>query len=682
MDLLIVESPTKARTLSKFLPQKQYKILPTVGHIRDLPKSKIGIDVDNDFAIDYEIIRGKKKVVKELAAACATADRIFLATDPDREGEAISWHTLELLKKSKKTKIKDKPVKRVTFHEITQSAVEEALEHAHQINHHMVNAQQARRVVDRLVGYQVSPVLWKKVRRGLSAGRVQSVAVRLIVEKEREREAFPKEEYWDIPVDLNTQDKGFPSDDNPDLNVKLAKINGAKAQLPDIVAAETAMAELAVGEYTVAAITKKETRRSPSAPFTTSTMQQTASSKIGMAAKRTMSVAQKLYEKGLITYHRTDSVNLSHEAIDAVRGFISSKYGANYLPGKPKIYKTKSKSAQEAHEAIRPTDVSKTPESLDLPGGESSLYKLIWGRFVACQMTPAVFDKTELSITSVISDSDPASPSDPSNVYGLTASGLIQKFDGWMRATGTSGKDKILPELSEGQQLFLAQIWGNQRYTEPPTRYSEATLIKTLEELGIGRPSTYASIISTIQDRGYVSKEEDRLVPSVIGTTTNDFLVAQFPTEMDYQFTANMEDDLDEIANGDKEWKKVMSEFYTPFAKDIEKAEEADRVQIPTESTGQKCPKCGETEGGEVVIRTGRFGKFLSCSRYPDCDHTDRLVQKIDMACPDCGAEHGGEVIIKSTRRGKKFYGCSRYPDCKYASWTNPKEGQGSEQSQ
>lgn len=717
MDLLIVESPTKARTLGRFLPKKQYSVVASVGHVRDLPKSKLGVDVDKDFEPEYEISRGKTKVISEIKQLVKKADRVFLATDPDREGEAISWHIYEVLTEGKKNLLKGKDVRRVTFHEITQSAVEHALEDAHQINEDLVDAQQARRVVDRLVGYSLSPVLWKKVRRGLSAGRVQSVAVRLIVEKEREREAFKPVEFWDIysELDLVKGDAVFPKEKGRDsFLAKLEKRDGKKLEVGDEVTAWTVQRDLSVADYVVKSIAKKESLSRPSPPFTTSTMQQTAGQRFGYSAKRTMSLAQRLYEKGLITYHRTDAMNLSKEAVEAGRGFVASEYGDKYLPSKPNVYKTKAKVAQEAHEAIRPTDVYKKPGDMDLEGAEKKLYELIWKRFVACQMVPAVFDKTDIEIEA-----------DAERVkYSLGISGRVRKFDGYLRAYGGGKADDELPHVSEGGELGLMQVWGNQRFTEPPARFSEATLIKQLEQLGIGRPSTYAPTLSTIQDRNYVERVDGRLVPTVIGTATNDFLVKNFPTELDYEFTAHMENDLDEIANGDKQWKELVKNFYGKFANDIEEAEGAERVQVPTESTGEPCPDCAERKAyvesggkdlesfettyekeaaqktaekqkklveegkkkratkkkqepttatnGELVIRVGRFGKFLSCSEFPDCRYIGRYEEKIDMACPECGDVKEGQVIVKKTKRGRTFFGCNRYPECEWASWKKP----------
>lgn len=718
MDLLIVESPTKARTLSRFLPKSKYQVEATVGHVRDLPKSKLGVDVNNDFEPEWEIAKGKREVLKKIKDAGLKAERIFLATDPDREGEAISWHVLDVLKETPKFPIDKKEVRRVTFHEITQRAVEEALEHAHEVDVSLVNAQQARRVVDRLVGYTLSPVLWRKVRRGLSAGRVQSVAVRMIVEREREREAFKAVEFWDILCELKKSEKEGnvgvfdPQDDGKNsFLAKLESLNGKKMEIGDAKQADGVLVDLSQASYSVAKITKKETLRQAPPPFTTSTLQQNAGQKLGYSAKRTMSLAQRLYEQGLITYHRTDALNLAKEAIDMARTFIQSEYGDKYLPDQPKIYKTKAKVAQEAHEAIRPTEAKRTPEQSGLEGPELRLYKLIWQRFLGCQMVPAVFDKTTIDIDGSVDDESATQKL----VYGLKVEGLVRKFDGWLKVGGKSREDDELPDVAEKQNLGLLQVWGNQRFTDPPARYSEATLIKELERLGIGRPSTYAPTLSTIQDRQYVERIDGRLLPTAVGFATNDFLVKHFPTELDYQFTAKMEEDLDEVANGATSWVKVVKEFYQSFEKTVKKAGDAERAAVPTESTGELCPDCverkaqvaagGSLEGfltthekaelekqakkkvdgkkkkskyvdeptsatdGELVVRVGRFGKFLSCSRFPDCRYMGKYMEKIGMKCPKC---YDGDVITKTTKTRRTFWGCSRYPDCDWASWEKP----------
>ncbi len=649
MDLVIVESPTKARTLSRFLGS-EYDIQATMGHVRDLPKSQLGVDVEHDFAPEYVVVEGKTKNIDGLKKASKTAAQVFLATDPDREGEAIAYHVAELLKLKKHT--------RIVFHEITQGAIQEALKHSRDIDMDLVNAQQARRVLDRIVGYKLSPLLWRKVRIGLSAGRVQSVTVRLIVDKEREIEAFRSEEYWEIYCEVQSEKLKVQS-----FLVKLIQINNEKAEIKNKEQADKVVGELEKANYRVQSVEKKEVTKSPSPPFTTSTMTQAAARLYYWSAKRTMSIAQRLYEEGLITYHRTDSTNLALEAVRNVRGFIEKEYGKEYLPEKPRFYKTTSKVAQEAHEAVRPTDVkvtSSTQQVTSLGNDGKKLYELIWKRFVACQMSNSVYDETTINVS--------ASPA-----YTLQAKGQVMKFDGWRKVYGgppAGGGKEVepqLPDVEENESLQLLKIDPQQKFTQPPDRYTEATLIKTLEKLGIGRPSTYAPIISTIQTRAYVEKKEGKFYPTPVGVATNDFLVANFPDIVDYQFTARMEDDLDEVANGKIEWVPMMKEFWGPFEKKVETVgEKAKRVKIEVEETGEACPKCKE---GKQVIRVGRFGKFLSCSRFPDCDWKEQYLEKIGMKCPECKE---GDVITRKTRKGRQFFGCSRYPACKFASWKKP----------
>jgi DNA topoisomerase-1 len=700
MDLIIVESPTKARTLNKFL-SKTYQVEATVGHVRDLPKSKLGVNVDKDFKPDWEIVKGKDKVIKKISETGKSAKNILLATDPDREGEAIAWHVYQILKENKKISLSKKQVKRITFHEITKDAIEHAIKAGGKLNENLFDAQQARRVVDRLVGYKLSPVLWRKIRRGLSAGRVQSVAVRLIVEKEREREAFKPEEYWEIVTELNLKSEirnskqisASAKRNNKITTIRqfdnsffswLTKINNKPAEVKNETTAMQVMADLDIADYSVKSIIKKEARFRPSPPFTTSTLQQTAGNKFNWSAKNTMRVAQSLYEKGLITYHRTDSLNISEKAIVPARAFIKKEYGDKYLSESIRRYKTKAKVAQEAHEAIRPTNVTRMPGSNGLALAEKRLYQLIWQRFVATQMADAVYDRTKILIEAnvLIVKTKKISGVDDS-IYELITEGKVRKFDGWLKVFGKAAHDDELPSLEENQLLQLIEVTGGQRFTEPPVRYSEATLIKKLEELGIGRPSTYAPTIATIQDRGYVEKVENRLLPTSVGFTTNDFLVKYFSTELDYQFTAKMEGDLDCIARGECEWVPIVKDFYQSFGENVNKALEVDRVKVPTEKTGEKCPECsvkqesGELEisdVGEVVIRMGRFGKFLSCSRFPDCRYTARYLETIGIKCPECGEKDGGAVIVKkSIKRKRIFYGCSRWPGCKWVSWNDPR---------
>ena len=647
MKLVIVESPTKARTLSRFL-SKDYKIEASMGHVRDLPQKGGGlsIDVEHGFEPKYEVISTKKKKIAELKKLAEESEEIYLAPDPDREGEAIAYHVQYLLENSKGKGISGKSFKRVTFHEITKSAITEALSKPGVVDMNLVNAQQARRVLDRLVGYKLSPVLWKKVRRGLSAGRVQSLAVKLIVEREREREAFVPEEYWEVGVWLTTSGEK--------LFVQLVKIDGKKSKVTNTEQAATVVAELEKSEYRVSGVTTNQQSSSPNPPYTTSLLQRAASNVFGWSAKQTMSTAQALYEHGLITYHRTDSYNLATEAISAARAYIESNFGREYLPETPRYYKTKSKSAQEAHEAIRPTDVNTArADQAKLDSKHLKLYELIRNRFLQCQMADAKYDKTSVIVSA--------------GKYELVAEGKRVIFDGYLKL-GKQMEDVFLPVLQAGDALQLIKVLSEQKFTEPPSRYSEAGLIKELEKRGIGRPSTYASIITTIQSRNYVVKEQKSFVPTAIGLAVTDFLVANFETVMAYEFTANMEDKLDEIAEGKHEWVKVVGDFYTPFEKKVKEVEETgERVKVAVESTGEKCPECKE---GEVVIRTGRFGKFLSCSTYPECKYTKQHKEYAEgHKCPDCG----GAVVVKGSRRGK-FYGCENYPKCKWATWKLPKK--------
>ncbi len=640
MDLIIVESPTKAKTLGKFLG-KDYEVEATMGHIKDLPKSKLGIDVEHNFKPDYQEMPGKVDVIKMLRKVSKKATKIYLATDPDREGEAISEHVAEIVDAKKAV--------RIAFHEITKEAVEEAIATPRKIDENLVDAQIARRVLDRLVGYKLSPLLWRKVRRGLSAGRVQSVAVRLIVEKEAEIAKFKADEYWEIYCDLLTNSK------------KQFRVELIKTEVENKKKADEVVADLKKAEFGVIELKKREVSKNPYAPFTTSTMTQTAARFFGWSAKRTMRNAQGLYEEGHITYHRTDSTNIAAVAITKVRGFIQKEYGEKYLPSAPRIYKTKSKSAQEAHEAIRPTNIPSstiTIKKTKFSGDLEKLYGLIWKRFVSSQMANSIYDETTIDVKA--------------DAYLLRASGQIMKFDGWRKVLPLKQTDEgvvNLPEVTKGEKLTLIKIDPMQKFTLPPARFNEASLIKTLEKLGIGRPSTYAPIISTIQLRQYVEKSEGKFFPTSVGKAVTEFLMKNFSDVLDYQFTAEMEETLDKVAEGKKKWVTEIKNFYTPFEKKLESVtEKSERVKIETEKLGRKCPKCKE---GELVIRVGRFGKFISCSRFPECDYTEKFTQKIGMKCPDC---KNGEVIVKKTGKGRLFYGCSNYPECKYASWKNPKQ--------
>lgn len=624
MNLVIVESPTKAKTLTRFLGEG-FAVEATMGHVKDLPKSKLGVDLKKNFEPQYEIVPRRAETVEKLKMKYKKAKITYLATDPDREGEAIAEHVRQILNP------KSEILNRIVFHEITLEAVKEAIEHPRDIDENLVDAQIARRVLDRLVGYELSPLLWKKVRRGLSAGRVQSVTVRLIVEKEREIEKFKPDEYWEV----------------------FAKFEKFTAQLvaevKDKDRADKILAELKKAKYIVSDVRKRQVTKNPYPPFTTSTMTQAGSRIFGWSAKKTMSVAQGLYEEGLITYHRTDSLNLSSAAVEKARGFIGKEYGEKYLPEKPKFYKTSSKVAQEAHEAIRPTNV------VNIPNGKNKLYDLIWRRFVACQMAAAVYSETTIDVTA--------------GEYLLRASGQVMIFDGWRKLFSLDKEFVVLPEVEKGKVLNLEKVWGEQKFTLPPARYNEASLIKTLEKLGIGRPSTYAPIITTIQIRQYVEKKEGKFFATPVGVAVTDFLTKNFDDVVDYEFTAGMEDGLDKVANGEKKWNVEMKTFWGPFKKKVDEVtKNSKRVKIETEKLGKKCPECKE---GELVIRLGRFGKFISCSRFPDCKYTEKYLEKTGIKCPDCQI---GDVIIKKTSKGRRFFGCSRYPDCKFASWKSPKK--------
>lgn len=667
-NLVIVESPTKARTLSKFLG-KNYRIEASMGHIRDLPKAEIGVD-ENSFEPKYIVPRDKKKKVNELKKMAEGVETLYLATDPDREGEAIAWHLAYLLKEGKKGKGPDPILKRVEFHEITKDAINAAFEHPRDINLQLVDAQQARRVLDRLVGYKLSPLLWRKIKRGLSAGRVQSVALRLIVEREREIEAFKADEYWSVDVTLESRDKGQESR----FIAALVTINGNKAVINNEALAKEVVGKLEGSEYKIQAITKKEVKRTPAAPFTTSTLQQTSGNKLGMSAKKTMMIAQNLYEQGFITYMRTDSVTLSSQALGMTREYIGQVLGAEYLPAAPRVYKAKSKNAQEAHEAIRPTDLRTTAEKLNgdnFTRDHKRLYDLIFKRTVASQVNDAIFDQTTVDVAAVVA----------SDSFGLRATGSQLKFPGWLKVYGidieeieekpegeekSKAENQKIPDLQEGEPLDQKGISPLQHFTQPPPRYTEASLVKKLEELGIGRPSTYAPILSTIQDRFYVEKNERKFNPTSLGLTVNDFLMKHFPEVFDYQFTAQMEDSLDDISRGEKDWKETVGTYFKPLAAKLGTVEEsAERVQLEVEMVDKNCPECGK----QLMVRTGKFGKFLACSGFPECKHTERLEEKIDALCP----VDGGEVVVRKTRKGKTFFGCKNWPTCTYASWTKPK---------
>jgi DNA topoisomerase-1 len=684
MQLVVVESPTKAKKIGQYLGD-EYTVRASMGHIRDLPKSKLGVDIEANFEPSYVIPTKSRKTLTELKKLAKSADTIILATDPDREGEAIAWHLLEAFKeKNIATKSK-----RAVFHEITKEAVLDAMSHPGEINDALVDAQQARRVLDRLVGYQISPLLWKKIRAGLSAGRVQSVALRLIVEREREIAAFKPEEYWEIDLHFLTPGKD-------ELVARVIELAGEKFEPKKAEEVDALKAWVDKAQYVVRSVEKKERKRQAFAPFTTSTLQQAAATRLGYSSKQTMTLAQQLYEEGYITYHRTDSVNLSQQAVAMAREYIGKEFGKEYLPAKANTYKAKSKNAQEAHEAIRTTSVvPQMPKEGGLTEKHARLYDLIFRRFVASQMVPAVYDITTIEVEG----------KHGSEQLAARASGSIIKMMGWMKLF-PGGDDTILPAVEAKQVMEYQSMDAAQKFTQPPPRYNDASLVKELEKRGIGRPSTYASIIEVLVIRRYVQRENKAFIPTDIGMTVIDFLILHFPSIVDYDFTASLEDQLDEISRGEKEWVKVMKDFYSPFAKKLEEvAENASRMKIPVEALDQPCPKCGVSEAefaqlvaagatisgrdddyepeldadgkpikgehGELVLRSGRFGKFISCSRYPECDHTANYKKTIGMHCPDCAT---GEVVEKTTRRGKVFYGCSEYPTCKWASWKNPLE--------
>ncbi|MBJ6764286.1 type I DNA topoisomerase [Myxococcaceae bacterium JPH2] len=720
--LVVVESPAKAKTIKKYLGSG-YTVKASVGHVKDLPKSKMGVDVEHGFQPQYEVIKGKEKVLNELKKMAKSVDKVFLATDPDREGEAIAWHI--------KDELAHPDSMRVTFNEITKKAIQEAIAHPRELNQDNYDSQQTRRILDRLVGYQISPLLWKKIRRGLSAGRVQSVAVRLIVEREEEIKRFTPEEYWSL--DALLEGPAGP----PPFKAKLSKVDGKKVELKDRATTEGLVSELQRADFVVSKVDRRERRRNAPAPFITSKLQQEAANRLHFTAKKTMTLAQKLYEgvplgeegqTALITYMRTDSTRLSDDAVKQVREFIGTKYGADMLPEEPVVYRSR-KGAQDAHEAIRPTSLEYPPErvrahfeamdELDM----FRLYELIWNRFVACQMKPAVYDQTAADIAA--------------GRATFRASGSTLKFPGYLavygagltpeeeaekekaKAAGEEGAEDAvgeLPPLNEGEKLALQKLLHEQHFTQPPPRFSEATLVKELEEKGIGRPSTYAAILSTIQDKKYVEKLEGRFRPTDLGQMTNEMLVKHFPHEMDVTFTASMEEKLDQISDGGASWKVVLKDFYGPFKETLEKAEaemrDVKREEIKTdiacekcgnpfvikfgkmghflacsnypdckntkdfkrdaegkiviveeETTDEKCEKCGKP----MLVKRGRFGRFLACSGYPDCKTSKPI--SIGVSCPECKQ---GYLTERRSGRGKIFFGCNRYPDCKFAAWDRP----------
>ncbi len=662
--LVIVESPAKAKTVGRFLG-RGYTVRASVGHVRDLLKSQLSVDVENNFQPKYRVPNEKKEVVKEIKKLAKSAAEIYLATDPDREGESISWHLMEA------AEIEPERTRRVVFHEITEPAINEAFAHPREIDMNLVNAQQARRVLDRLVGYSISPILWEKVRSRLSAGRVQSVALRLIVEREREIDAFVPVEYWSIHAEFK------PEGLKQSFLAKLVKIDDKDPELPNEEAVKPFLMDMETAAYAITKVKRGERRRRPSAPFTTSTLQQEASRKLGFTAKRTMALAQGLYEgqdvgnggaTGLITYMRTDSTNVSTLAQNEAREYVTGKYGSDYLPPEPPVYKTKSAGAQEAHEAIRPTSVMREPEKVKpfLEPAMYKLYNLIWQRFVASQMEAAVYDTLQVEVAGKTSAHD----------YLLRASGSAVKFPGFLvvyeeaRNEDVKTEDeeenvRIPADVAEGQKQELVRLIPEQHFTQPPPRFSEASLVAALEENGIGRPSTYAPTLSTIQARGYVERIDKRLVPTETGMLVNDLMIQYFSDVVDLSFTARMEEDLDKIAEGQAHWAEVMQEFYEPFSADVQKAQ-ADMpvVKSGPEPIGRACPECGR----DLVIRYGRYGKFISCSGFPTCRYTEPWLEKIGVSCP----KDGGDLVERKTRKGRVFYGCLNYPNCDFTSWKKP----------
>ncbi|GAB1422115.1 type I DNA topoisomerase [Anaerolineales bacterium] len=642
------------------------------GHVRDLLVTQISVDVENDFEPTYRVPNDKRSIVKEIKEAAARAEEIFLATDPDREGEAIAWHLQSA------AEMPDERIKRVVFHEITKTAINEAFDHPRDINQDLVDAQQARRILDRLVGYNVTQLLWNKVRNRLSAGRVQSIALRMVVDREKEIEAFNAEEYWTIDVELEKQNK-----EEPTFLARLLKINDEDASLGSESDVQPHLEILEKSLYTIQEIRKGTRQRKPAPPFTTSTLQQEASRRLGFAARRTMRAAQQLYEGieiehgdavGLITYMRTDSVQVSEQAQKEARNFIETKYGAEFIPEKAPIYKTKSKGAQEAHEAIRTTDVLRDPASIKkyLSQDQYRLYKLIWERFVSSQMSNAIYDTIRIDVKAGLNEKDMP--------YLLRATGSQIQFAGFLAVYEEANDDdssendqgKLFPDLEDGESLNRLALFPEQHFTQPPPRFTEASLVRVLEEYGIGRPSTYAPTVAVIQDRDYVNKEDKRLIPTDTGKVVNDLLVEYFPEELDYQFTAKMEDELDSVADGKIDWRPMLHEFYKPFENRLEHA----RKHMPRieheEKVGRNCPECDN----ELIVRYGRFGKFIGCSNYPECRYTEQFIETTGIECPQCNQ---GELQVKRTRKGRVFYGCSRYPECDYSTWKLPQTNQDDE---
>jgi len=689
--LIIVESPTKARTISSFLG-KGYTVLSSYGHVRDLPtnkfdpKTRFGIDINNNFEPQYVIPAKAKENLSRLQKAAKKAGAIILASDEDREGESIAWHLIQALNLetwNMKHEIEDKKhvssskfyaprVERIVFHEITKPAIEQALTHPRSINMDLVNAQQARRVLDRLAGYELSQFLWHKIKYGLSAGRVQSAALRLLCEREQQINAFKQTQYYTISAKLQKLQKTKPKLQIPnEFTAELSRINNEPITEPGILEKQKAddiVTDLTRADFSVAGVAKKNVARSPLAPFTTSTLQQDAWNKLHCSSKQTMLLAQQLYEQGLITYMRTDSTSLSYGSVVKARKLISEQFGTAYVPETFITYKTRSRMAQEAHEAIRPTDPFQTPETFRAQGDakQHKLYALIWSRFIACQMAKAILAQTSVTICA----------QSQKNAYELKTNGQYVVFDGFLRVWKINQKETILPDLAKNDQLKATAVTAEEHFTQPPARYNDASLVKTLEQLGIGRPSTYASIMNTIINRMYVERTAARsLQPTPLGILVNDLVVTHFYDIVDYQFTAQIEQDFDTIAQGKKIWHEVIKAFYEPFHKNIElKEKQVSRREATERPSEQVCDKCGHP----MVVKWGKYGQFLACSNYPACSNIKKIAQpktELDMPCPVCGSIQGGKVVVRKTKARKRiFYGCSRWPTCNFASWKKPEE--------
>jgi len=650
--LVIVESPAKAKTIGKYLG-KNFLVEASMGHVRDLPKSKLGVDIENNYDPKYITIRGKGELLDKLKKMAKKCEKVYLATDPDREGEAISWHLAKVLN------IDENEACRVEFNEITKNTIKNAIKSPRKINNNLVDAQQARRVLDRLVGYEISPILWRKVKWGLSAGRVQSVALRMICDREKDINDFVPKEYWTIECDL------FKKGDKKHFTVKLISHNGKKIEISSGEESNKILAELNNNEFSIKQVKNSNKNKNPLPPFTTSTLQQDAYKKLNFATKRTMSIAQQLYEGvdvkghgtvGLITYMRTDSVRVAEEAQTSAREFIGNKYGSEYIPETPRVYKGK-KNAQDAHEAIRPTYVEISPESVkdSLSTEQYKLYTLIWNRFIASQMTSCVLNTTSVEVVN--------------GQYLFRAAGSSISFDGFMKVydyiSDEEDGENTLPELSKDDTLLKKDIEGKQHFTQPPAKYSEATLVKTLEENGIGRPSTYAPIVSTLLDRKYVEREKKTLKPTELGIIVNNIMSEYFKEIVDVEFTAELENNLDNVEEGEEFWKKVVDDFFKPLKVAIDIAEkEVSKITIEDKVTDIPCDKCGRL----MVIKQGRFGDFLACPGYPDCKNTKPIVEELEVKCPKCG----GAILARKSKKGKKFFGCSKYPECDFVSWFEP----------